>query len=87
MATYTVTDELISSPQAAVHFSTSDRRILIGMRATLEVLGIPVPEYAKRKPTGRPPSRVIAAAYAADNPNQAPAPLTYKRHQPARPRA
>ena len=86
MATYTVTDDKISSPQAAAHLGY-DARVMTGVRNTLEILGIPLPEWVKRKPPGRPPSRTILQALAADNPNQAPAPLTYKRHQPARPRA
>lgn len=78
MAIYTVTDDKISSPAAAAHLSY-DRRVMIGVRNTLEILGIPLPEWVKRKPPGRPPSRAILRALGADNPQQAPAPLTYQR--------
>ena len=87
MTTYTVTTDKINSPEAAAHFSTADHRVLRGIRNTLELLDLPIPEYAQRKVPGRPPSRVIAAAYAANNAGQAPAPLTYTRHQPASPAA
>jgi hypothetical protein len=42
---------------------------MIGMRATLEMLGIPVPSYATRKPPGRPPARAIADAFSTDERN------------------
>jgi hypothetical protein len=72
VATYTVTDDRLSSEAAAIHFSTADRRVLIGIRAALELLGVPVPQYALRRSSGRPPSRVIAAACDADNPTYKP---------------
>lgn len=87
MTTYTVNTDEIYSPEAAAHFSTADHRVLRGIRYVCETLDIPIPAYAERKIPGRPPSRVIAAAYAANNAGQAPAPLTYKRHQPASPAA
>lgn len=71
MATYTVTDDVIRSEEAAKHFSTADRRVLIGIRAALEILDVPVPDWARRKPTGRMPSRVIKSAHAADNHHRA----------------
>ena len=67
MATYTVADDVLCSEQAASYFQRADRRVLIGLRACLELLNIPVPEYAKRKPPGRPPSQAVAVAYQADH--------------------
>jgi hypothetical protein len=72
VATYTVTDDLIRSDKAAQYLGNADRRIRIGFRLALELLGLPVPESAVRKPTGRPPSRMIAAACDADNPTYKP---------------
>lgn len=68
MAVLTVNDEILTSPAAAEYFSRADYRIMIGVRAVLEMLSIPTPDYAKRKPPGRPPARAVNAAYRADNP-------------------
>lgn len=49
-------------------------------RATLDLLGIPLPTWAQRLPSGRKPSISVEAAYRADNPetlHQA----TTRRHQ------
>lgn len=70
MAVHTVNDDILLSPAALAYFSRADRRVLIGLRATLEMLGIPVPEYAERRPPGRPPSRAVTSAYRADNPGE-----------------
>ena len=78
MTTYTVTDDKLCSDAAAKRYANADRRILIGVRDTLEILGIPVPDYAKRKTEARTRSCKITAAYAADNPHIPPAPLTYR---------
>lgn len=59
---------MINCASAQIYFAQADRRVLIGLRATLELLGIPVPEYAVRKPAGRPPARAVAAAFNADHP-------------------
>ena len=70
MATYTITDDLLLSPEAEAYFSNGDRRIKCGLRATLELLRIPLPPYAKRLPAGsnsQGAKRVIAA-HALDNP-------------------
>lgn len=85
MAVHTVTDDLLRSNRAAAYFTTADRRVMIGLRAALEMLGIPIPDYAARKPSGRPGARDIIAAHAADNPQPAPAPLTYNRKPDASP--
>ena len=70
MAVHTVSDDIINSPAAKQYFSRADNRVLIGVRAALEMLGIPIPEYAVRKPPGRPPSRAIHDAYRADHPGE-----------------
>jgi hypothetical protein len=67
MAVYTVTDDMLCSEQAATYFQRADRRVMIGLRASLEILGIPVPDYAKRKPPGVAPSRAVESAYQADH--------------------
>src|SRR5688572_20005341 len=66
MGTYTVTDELINSQQAADYFTRADRRVMIGLRATMEILGLPCPEYALRRKPGRTPAGDVANAYRAD---------------------
>jgi hypothetical protein len=67
MAVFTVTDDIFRTPQAQDYFNRADRRVMIGLRAALELLGIPVPDYAVRKPPGRPPAEALAAAYDADH--------------------
>lgn len=64
---------VIYSPQAEAYFARADRRATIGLRAALELLGIPVPDYATRRKPGRTPARDVLAAYGADHPKQ---PLT-----------
>jgi hypothetical protein len=59
---------VLDTPEAEAYFTKADHRILCGCRATLEMLGIPLPEWAKRKPTGPKPGQRIAAAYRQDNP-------------------
>ena len=66
MASHTVTDDLINSERAAAYFQRADRRVMIGFRATLEMLGLPVPDYANRRKPGRTPAKDVAAAFAAD---------------------
>jgi hypothetical protein len=83
MTTYTVSTDEINSPEAAAHFSKADHRVLRGIRYVCETLAIPIPDYAQRKVPGRPPSRVIAAAYAANNQRQPTGAPRYQRHQPA----
>jgi hypothetical protein len=68
MATFSVTDELINSPQAEAYFTRADRRVMIGLRATLELLRLPVPAYAERRIPGPTPAKAVTAAFAADNP-------------------
>ena len=67
MATITVDDTLLNSPHAEDYFVNADRRVMIGLRAALEILGIPRPVYAERRKPGRTPARDIATAHALDN--------------------
>ena len=64
----TVDTGVFDTPPATDYFSKADHRILCGCRATLEMLDIPLPDWAQRKPTGPKPGRAIIAAYRADNP-------------------
>lgn len=70
MTIRTIDDGVLNSPEAEAYFTTkADRRVLIGFRAALEMLAIPLPEYARRKETGRPTTtKLIARQYAEDNP-------------------
>lgn len=79
MTTYTVTDDILSSPQAEAYFQRSERRIQAGFRAALELLGLPLPGYAQRRAPGPRPSKAIAAAYAADNPAYTPLTLAPRK--------
>ena len=66
----------LHSPEATDYFARADRRVLVGVRFTLELLGIPLPECLDRKPSGRPPvqrifaSKAVLAAYRTDNPDE-----------------
>lgn len=68
MATYNVSDDVLNSAAAQQYFSRADRRIIIGLRYTLEMLGLPVPDYAHRRPRQPSPARAVLTAYRADNP-------------------
>lgn len=68
MGTHTVTTDVLYSPPAEAYFTRADRRVMIGLRAALEMLGLPTPDYARRKLAGPPPARDVIAAFHADNP-------------------
>jgi hypothetical protein len=70
MADITVSDDVINSPAASAYFSRADRRVMIGLRAALEMLSIPIPAYAERKPIGRPPAKAVREAYRKDHPGE-----------------
>ena len=67
MATFNVTDDVLNSEAAHGYFTRADRRVMIGLRATLEMLGLPVPIYAVRRVPGPSPARAVVAAYNADH--------------------
>lgn len=50
------------------YLATADRRIVIGFRAALEALKVPVPAAALRRPSGRPTIINLVQAFNADNP-------------------
>lgn len=54
-------------PRVVAHISSVDSRITGGFRLALEVLGIELPDYAKRKPAGRPSIAKLMAAADADS--------------------
>lgn len=68
MAFYNVDDSILNSEQAAAYFNGADRRIKVGIRAAIEMLGLPCPDYARRATPGRTPAKDVASAYVADNP-------------------
>lgn len=68
MATTLVTTDIIESQQAQDYFNKADRRVMIGLRATLEMLNIPIPSYAHRGYSGPTPAKATLAAFNADNP-------------------
>ncbi len=68
MTVYFVDDDLLHSQGAQDYYSRADSRVMVGLRFALEALDLPVPAYARRKPPGRPPAKLIAAAYSADHP-------------------
>ena len=57
----------LHDPRVAAHVEQVDRRIRGGFRLALDVLGIPLPDYAERKPAGRPSIAKLMAAADADS--------------------
>lgn len=79
-----VDTSVLSTEYAETYFTErADRRIMIGLRATLEMLGIPLPDWAERKPTGRKPGRAIAAAFRSDHPETLHEATVRKSHDAA----
>lgn len=68
MAIHNISTDALYSQAAAKYFVNADRRVMIGLRAALELLGLPTPEYAHRRKPGATPGRAVMAAYRADNP-------------------
>lgn len=56
----------LNDSRLADHIS-KDVRLAGGFRCALEVLGIPIPDYAKRKPAGRPSIAKLMAAADKDS--------------------
>ena len=69
MATATIDTDIVESPQAQAYFTKADRRVMIGLRATLEMLHLPVPSYAHRGYSGKSPAKIALALYNADHPS------------------
>lgn len=57
----------LTDPRVAAHIDKVDSRVRGGFRLCLDVLGIPLPEYAKTKPAGRPSIAKLMAAADADS--------------------
>ena len=57
----------LTDPRVIAHIERVDSRIRGGFRLALDVLGIPLPEYAKCKPAGRPSIAKLMAAADADS--------------------
>lgn len=57
----------LNDPRVIAHIEKVDSRIRGGFRLCLDVLGIPLPEYAKCKPAGRPSIAKLMAAADADS--------------------
>ena len=68
MTIHTVDDTILHSPTAEAYFRGGDRRILIGLRTTLELLKLPTPAYCLRRAPGPKSNAGVALAFAADNP-------------------
>ncbi|MDJ0278438.1 hypothetical protein QLH51_16700 [Sphingomonas sp. 2R-10] len=57
----------IHDPRVAAHIENVDSRVRGGFRLCLDILGIPLPDYAKTKPAGRPSIAKLMAAADADS--------------------
>lgn len=57
----------LDDPRIATHVGNVDSRVRGGFRLCLDLLGIPLPEYAKTKPAGRPSIAKLMAAADADS--------------------
>jgi hypothetical protein len=67
MTAYSVNDDVFKTQTAHEYFGRADARFMCGVRAALELLGVPLPDYAKRKPAGRPPgSKSLVKALNVD---------------------
>lgn len=69
MTILTVNTAAVDNQELAIYFASADRRIVSGFRLALDVLGIPTPEFATRKPAGRPSVAKLMADAEADTGN------------------
>jgi hypothetical protein len=65
--TITIDTAALLTSGAEQYFTKNDHR-MAAFRGALEMLGIPLPLWAERRPSGRKPSVSVALAYRADNP-------------------
>lgn len=70
---------VLYSPAAESYFTRADRRVMIGLRATLEMVGLPLPDYALRRERGRSPASRVADAFKADHPTGLPTTLALRK--------
>ncbi len=66
MTTTSIDLSRLYDPRVASHVEGVDGRIRSGFRLALDVLGVPLPDYAERKPAGRPSIAKLMAAADAD---------------------
>ncbi len=76
MTIATVDLSRIDNKPVADYLASTDRRVTIGVRFALEMFGLEVPDFLKRKPSGRSSVGALMAALDADTGN----PNTY-RHE------
>lgn len=67
MTTTSIDLSRLYDPRVAHHVEGVDGRIRSGFRLALDVLGVPLPDYAERKPAGRPSIAKLMAAADADS--------------------
>ena len=67
MNTVHINLERLDDPRVAAHIDKVDSRVRGGFRLCLDILGIPLPDYAKTKPAGRPSIAKLMAAADADS--------------------
>ena len=67
MTTTSIDLSRLYDPRVATHVEGVDGRIRSGFRLALDVLGVPLPDYAERKPAGRPSIAKLMAAADADS--------------------
>ncbi len=67
MTTTSIDLSRLYDPRVAHHVEGVDGRIRSGFRLALDVLDIPLPDYAERKPAGRPSIAKLMAAADADS--------------------
>jgi hypothetical protein len=67
MTNHTVDLARIDNDRVAVHLAAADRRVTIGVRLALEILGIPLPDFVRRKRPGPPSRAELMAAADADS--------------------
>ena len=79
MTIQTVDCRALHSPAAEQYFTRHDRRYMIGLRATLELLGLPLPDYATRRKPGATPARRVMEAFRADHPTGIPTTLAPRK--------
>lgn len=79
MTTRTIDDAVLHSSSAEKYLLRADRRVMIGLRAVLEMLSIPLPDYAIRRPPGPTPGKAVAAAFNADHPTRRLYPLAPRK--------
>jgi len=67
MSIATIDTGRVDNPRVAAYLASTDRRVSIGVRFTLEALGLPLPDFLIRKPAGRPGRAALMAAADADS--------------------